>query len=110
MGFISDLFELLTNPALYLSCYMILGLYCSLPLLVCTPHPVNYAAFLVPWVPAFIAFGREQQRQTRLGLTHDRLREIPEEQMTQALEYFEKQRKKLRGSRAPTPPLFLRRT
>jgi len=94
MGFFNDMFELLTNPATYVSCYMILGVSCSLLLLICTPYPANYAAFLIPWVPAFIAFIKEQQRQIRLGFAHERVREIPEEQMAQALDYIERQMKK----------------
>jgi len=73
-------------------CYMLasLGAFC---------FPINYAAASLPFWITFAFWLREMNRRQTLGFAHDRLREIPEEQMNKALDEIERLLKK----RKPLP-------
>ncbi len=68
-------------------CYMLLSLSV-------VAFPLNYASASLPFWIVFGFWLREMRRRQRLGFVHERVREIPEEQMRLALEEIEKERKK----------------
>lgn len=69
--------------------------FCYILLSLCVvAFPLNYASASLPFWIVFSFWLREMRRRQRLGFAHERVREIPEEQMRFALEELEKERSK----------------
>jgi hypothetical protein len=93
---LEDLKDLIVTSKLYLTLYFVAAFCFSTLLLVLSPFPFNYALMWLPYSYAFHQALKELGRQIKLGYVHDRAREIPQEQMDEALDYVERERRKTR--------------
>ena len=66
-----DIVALLTNPAIYVTVYLVVAIQFSFALLVFTGFPLNYLAMWLPWTPALYAAIKEENRRNRLRFVPD---------------------------------------
>lgn len=85
-SFLKTLFHLIYG--ILSTCWLLLALFC-----LNLPYPLNLMVALAPLYAVFIAWAKQMLRFIRLGFVHDRIREISQEEMDEAMRELAKNRK-----------------